>query len=57
MLFMNMLLACRGEKRIATYTSHVHDVNRAKYSNIAIMYRRGRDAEIFPTAPEVDSPP
>ena len=58
MLFTNKLLARCGEKCIATYTTHVHDVNHGMYSNIAAMYGRGRDAEIaiFPTAPEDDSP-
>ena len=51
MLFINKLLARCSEKRIATC---VHDVNYTTYSNIAVMYHRGRDVEIFLTAPEVD---
>ena len=47
MLFMNKLVARRGEKCIASYTLHVHDVNYTMYSNIAVMYRRGQGAEIF----------
>ena len=57
MLFTKKLLARCGEKRIATYTTHVHDVNHTTYSNFAVMYHRGQSAEIFLTAPEVDSPP
>ena len=53
MLFTNKLLAHRSEKRIATYTTH--DVYNVTYS-IVVMYFRGQGAEIFPTAPEVDSP-
>ena len=48
MLFTNKLLARRSEKHnIVTYTKHVHDVNHTTYSNIAVMYHRGRDAEIL----------
>ena len=53
-----------GEKRIATYVYTPHmlimlTIQYSKNGNIAVMYHRGWDAEIaiFPTAPEVDSPP
>ena len=57
MLFTNKLLAHRSEKRIATYTTHVHDVNHTTSLHYCShVYRRGQGAEIFSTAPEVDSP-
>ena len=60
MVFTNKLLAHRGEKRIATYTMHVHDVNHTTslhYCRSCISaVDQGQGAEIFSTAPEVDSP-
>ena len=58
MLFMNKLLAHRGKKRIATYTTHVHDVNHTPILQPCAVDRgQGAEIAIFPTAPEDDSPP